>query len=119
MTALAESPKPTLEKTFVADVKCYMCGTISGRVESDQQPMGRTVTFRKGGDTPDVGTVVDWRTLRCARCAGPIYLDDAAVVTRRIEHYNWMAERPRRGRPPKRLVEERRRERELLESQAA
>jgi hypothetical protein len=32
-----------------------------------------------------------------------------------MESYNWLQERPRRGRPPKRVVEERRRERELLE----
>ncbi len=38
---------------------------------------------------------------------------------RRYEDYNWLDERPRRGRPPKRLIEERRRERELLESQQA
>ena len=111
--------KPVRQTVLVADVKCYLCGTITGTVESAQQPIGRMVTFRKAGDNPNVGTVLDWHQLRCARCDGPIYLDDTTVVTRRIEHYNWLDERPRRGRPPKRLVEERRRERELLESQAA
>jgi hypothetical protein len=57
--------------------------------------------------------------MRCDRCAGPLFLDEQEVVTRRYEEYNWLDERPRRGRPPKRLIEERRRERELLESQAA
>ena len=49
----------------------------------------------------------------------PLILDESDVVTRRYEEYNWLDERPRRGRPPKRLIEERRRERELLESQQA
>ena len=63
--------------------------------------------------------VLNWRRLRCDRCGGPLFLDESDVVTRRYEEYNWLDERPRRGRPPKRLIEERRRERELLESQAA
>ena len=50
---------------------------------------------------------------------GPLFVDESDVVTRRYEDYNWLDERPRRGRPPKRLIEERRRERELLESQQA
>jgi hypothetical protein len=111
--------RPEIKTYAVADVKCYLCGTITGTVESAQQPIGRMVTFRKAGDNPNVGTVLDWHQLRCARCGGPIYLDDTTVVTRRIEHYNWMDERPRRGRPPKRIVEERRRARELLEAEAA
>ena len=57
--------------------------------------------------------------MRCDRCHGPIFLDDTDVVTRRHEEYNWLEERPRRGRPPKRLVEERRRQEALLDSQAA
>jgi hypothetical protein len=97
--------KPEVTRYVVADVKCYLCGTVSGTVESRHQPVGRLVTYRKGGDNPNVGTVVDWHRLRCARCEGPIYLDDSNVVTKRIEHYNWADDRPRRGRPPKRLVE--------------
>jgi hypothetical protein len=63
--------------------------------------------------------IANWRRLRCDRCGGPLFLDEADTVTRRHEEYNWLDERPRRGRPPKRLIEERRRERELLETQAA
>jgi hypothetical protein len=76
------------------------------------------VTVRlAGGDTPV--QVLNWKRLRCDRCGGPLFLDESDVITRREDHYNWLDERPRRGRPPKRLIEERRRERELLESQAA
>jgi hypothetical protein len=114
-----EITKPEVQTYVIADVKCYLCGTVSGSVTSRRQPIGRIVTFRKAGDNPNVGTVLDWHTLRCARCGGPIYLDDSSVITKRIEHYNWAEDRPRRGRPPKHLVEERRREQELLEAEAA
>jgi hypothetical protein len=70
-----------------------------------------------GRETPV--RVLNWQRLRCDRCNGPLFLDEPDLVTRRYDTYNWLDERPRRGRPPKRLIEERRRERELLESQAA
>lgn len=115
--------KPLRRTFFVADLKCYMCGSVVGSVESEQ-PLtaashgGRPVLVRQAGsDTPT--TVRNWRRLRCDRCGGPLFLDESDVVTRRYEEYNWLDERPRRGRPPKRLIEQRRRERELLESQQA
>jgi hypothetical protein len=110
--------KPDVRTFLVADVKCYMCGAISGTIESERQPLPRSVQFQKTGEK-QAFPVLDWHRLRCIRCNGPIYLDDTRVVTRRFENYNWLEERPRRGRPPKRLIEERRRQLELLESQAA
>ena len=68
---------------------------------------------------PQPISLQDWRRLRCDRCGGPLFLDETDVVVRRSEDYNWSVERPRRGRPPKRLVEQRQRERELLDPQAA
>ena len=106
------------QSILTADVKCYLCGTVSGTIESERQPLPRSVRFRRAGDK-DALPVLDWRRLRCDRCSGPTYLDDATVVIRRNETVDWFEERPRRGRPPKWLVEERRRQRELLESQAA
>lgn len=113
-----ETTKPLIQTYLVAEVKCYMCGAISGTVESDRQPLPRSVMFRAAGDQQAI-PVLDWHRLRCVRCAGPVYLDEADLVTRRVETHNWLDERPRRGRPPKRLVEERRRQRELLEQHAA
>jgi hypothetical protein len=100
-----------------------MCGSVSGSIESEQSltvapHVPRPVLLRQPGRTQPV-QVLNWRQLRCDRCGGPLFLDEQEVVTRRYEEYNWLDERPRRGRPPKRLIEERRRERELLESQAA
>jgi hypothetical protein len=119
------SSKPIRRTFFVADLKCYMCGSVYGSVESEQSLTAapqilRRVLIRPPGKHRDQPMrVLNWQHLRCDRCAGPLFLDESETVTRRYEEYNWLDERPRRGRPPKRLIEERRRERELLESQAA
>jgi hypothetical protein len=115
--------KPLRRTFFVADLKCYMCGSVVGSVESEQSLTAaphtpRPVLVRQAGSATPT-TVLNWRHMRCDRCGGPLFLDESDVVTRRYEDYNWLDERPRRGRPPKRLIEERRRERELLESQQA
>lgn len=115
--------KPVRRTFFVADLKCYMCGSVSGSIESEQSltanaSLARPVLLRRPGRAQAV-SVLDWKQLRCDRCGGPLFLDESDVVTRRYDEYNWLDERPRRGRPPKRLIEERRRERELLEAQQA
>ena len=115
--------KPVRRTFFVADLKCYMCGSVSGAIESEQSltasgPAVRPVTFRPVGQDKLV-PVPNWKHLRCDRCGGPLFLDETDVVTRRYDEYNWLDERPRRGRPPKRLIEERRRQRELLEAEQA
>ncbi|MBV8719006.1 MAG: hypothetical protein JO318_09590 [Chloroflexi bacterium] len=114
--------KPQRRTFFVADLKCYMCGSVAGSVESEQSPasagLGSPVFLRQAGRDEAV-QVANWRRLRCDRCGGPLFLDESDVITRRYDEYNWLEERPRRGRPPKRLIEERRRERELLEAEAA
>jgi hypothetical protein len=115
--------KPIRRTFFVADLKCYMCGSVNGSIESEQSltdapTRSRPVLLRQPGREQGV-QVLNWQRLRCDRCGGPLFLDETDVITRRYDEYNWLDERPRRGRPPKRLIEERRRERELLESQAA
>jgi hypothetical protein len=119
--------KPLRRTFFVADLKCYMCGSVAGSVESEQsfttpstgapRSVSPVLLRLPGRDQPL--QILDWRHLRCDRCGGPLFLDETEVITRRYEDYNWLDERPRRGRPPKRLIEERQRERELLDSQAA
>jgi hypothetical protein len=121
------SGKPLRQTVLVADLKCYLCGAISGTIESEQpegpqtqisRPSRGNVRYRSPGATEAV-PMANWRSVHCVRCGGPTYLDEPNIIVRRVEDYNWLDERPRRGRPPKRLVEERRRERELLETQAA
>jgi hypothetical protein len=115
--------KPERRTFLVADLKCYMCGSVAGSIESEQTPnsvapLGSPVFFRQTGRDQAV-PIANWRRLRCDRCGGPLFLDETDIITRRYEEYNWLDERPRRGRPPKRLIEERRRERERFEAQQA
>ena len=116
--------KPIRRTFFKADLKCYMCGSVAGSIESEQPFTGaavapRPVLLRRYGPSQSPVQVQNWRTQRCDRCGGPLFLDEVEEITRRYEDYNWLDERPRRGRPPKRLIEERRRERELLEAEEA
>jgi hypothetical protein len=121
---LTTSIKPARQTFVVADLKCYLCGTVSGSIEHEQTLAPPTrgavspVVLRRPGQ-PQPIYLRDWRRLRCERCSGPLFLDETDVIVRRTENYNWTDERPRRGRPPKRLVEERRRQQELFDPRAA
>lgn len=103
---------------MVADVKCYLCGAICGSLESERGSLASAATFVAAGGRQGID-VPDWRTLRCARCGGGVFLDDPTLVQRRIERYTWRDDVPRRGRPPKWLSEQRRRERERQGQHAA
>src|SRR5437899_6255493 len=83
--------KPQRRTFFVADLKCYMCGSVSGSVESEQSLTGaaalaRPVLLRQAGRDQPV-PVVNWRRLRCVRCGGPLFLDENAIVTSRSVDY--------------------------------
>jgi hypothetical protein len=85
-----------------ADVKCYLCGHISGvaRVErgADRQAM-----FVVAGS--EVSTPIDaGRNLRCLRCNGPTFFDEFEI-RHEYPKIDFLDGRPRRGRPPKRLAE--------------
>ena len=114
----SQTAQPTVRTYLVAEVKCYLCGTSSGSIESEQRSFPRNVTLHPAGEQ-QTRTVQDWRQLRCVRCGGPTYLDEATVVERREEPANWLDDRPRRGRPPKRVVEQRRREQSQLGGSSA
>ena len=117
MISESERLAPIIRSVFMADVKCHLCGTVAGTIECEQQPVsGRQVLFRQAGQT-QARQIGAWWRLRCTRCGGPMFLEDADVVTRRVETTNWVDEKPRRGRPPKRLVEQRRRLEMELERQ--
>jgi hypothetical protein len=85
-------------RTFVlTDLKCYMCGATAASIERE-----------RGSTVPQVGV----GRMRCPRCGGSLYVDQVEIVDRRIEPIEWEDDGPRRGRPPKWLVEQRRRKRE-------
>ncbi len=58
---------------MVADVKCYHCGYISGELIGS-----RTTSIREWSFEPHTGAArIAGAGLRCERCAGPVYLEDA------------------------------------------
>jgi hypothetical protein len=102
-------------RTFVlADLKCYMCGATAGSLERERGSTTPQVAIERAGR---VGSIVAWETsrLRCPRCGGSVYVDQVEIVDRRTEPVEWEDDGPRRGRPPKWLVEQRRRKRGLDE----
>ena len=103
--------QPTIRTYMLADLKCYMCGASAGSIERERGSAAPRVALQRGGH---VGSIGAWETsrLRCPRCGGSVYVDQVEIVDRRIEPVEWEEEGPRRGRPPKWLVEQRRRKRE-------
>jgi hypothetical protein len=61
----------------VADVKCYFCGHISGQIVGRRHEPLRVSNFvpRPGYKGP---TVQPGMRLRCERCEGPVFLEDAS-----------------------------------------
>jgi hypothetical protein len=88
-----------------AEVKCLHCGCIAGLLRQRHDVPGAPATFQDGrGGAPQA--IKNLTDLRCARCGGSVYTDEYEVryVYPRLDD----ADRPRRGRPPKWLVERRR-----------
>lgn len=79
----------------VADVKCYYCGFISGELVGTNSQVLKNGTFRPA---PGVDSAaVSAGKLRCARCGGPVFLDDLRVEKPRPAPITFERERP--GRP--------------------
>src|SRR2546430_3256953 len=100
--------QPSIRTFVLADLKCYMCGATAGSIERERDSTTPRVAIAHGGRVRTIGS---WETsrLRCPRCGGSVYIDQVEIVDRRIEPLEWEDEGPRRGRPPKWLVEQRRR----------
>ena len=69
------------EEIIVADVKCYFCGHISGKVATRHGKRIRASRFipRPGYRGPEITT---GSRLRCERCQGPVFLEDATRIDR-------------------------------------
>jgi hypothetical protein len=99
---------------YLAELQCFLCGSTAGSIESDRKPLPADgVWHPAGGGGPQ--RVADWRQLRCNRCGGALFAESIEAVTRHDDAER-LRDAPRRGRPPKWLVEERRRQRESAES---
>ena len=108
-------PEPTVQTVYQADLACLLCGAPIGTVESPQATIPARVSMRRPGErTPTV--IDDWRRLRCDRCGGAAIVEESRAVERYIEPPDPDEGRPRRGRPPKWLVEQRQAEQKRLAS---
>jgi hypothetical protein len=103
--------QPIIRTFMLADLKCYLCGAGAGSIERERDVKQTRMAITRAGT---VGTIAasDTSRLRCPRCGGPVYVDEVDIIDRRSEPVEWEDEGPRRGRPPKWLVEQRRRKRE-------
>jgi hypothetical protein len=92
---------------FVAEITCMLCGREAGNAIADRWPPTGPILFQP----PDAQTAMvvrAWWRLRCAVCAGNTAAVEVATRTVRMEPViDWREVRPRRGRPPKWLVEQR------------
>ncbi len=80
---------------YVGDVKCYFCGFISGELVGTTGLSLKNGTFRPG---PGVdAAAVESGKLRCARCGGPVFIDDVRTEKPRPAPVTFERERP--GRP--------------------
>ena len=96
----------TIRSFQEADVTCYHCGTVSGVARIDRGAPTSAMTYLARGSETEV-PIGDRRLIRCARCNGPTFFD--AFHNRTLmETSGLFDDQPRRGRPPKRLVEQRR-----------
>ena len=100
---------------YLAELQCFLCGSLAGSIESDRKPLPPSGIYHPA-DGSRASRVADWRSLRCNRCGGALYTENVEAVVRHEETDETRREIPRRGRPPKWLVEERRRQREAAES---
>jgi hypothetical protein len=93
-----------------AVVTCLQCGRRLGFLQrvSDRGRSSASVFFAEGSNS---GGPALWRTLRCPTCGGVPILEEYEAVRQRIEHIDWSLDRPRRGRPSKLLVQQRKRDR--------
>ncbi len=86
------------------DVKCYLCGHISGVARVDRGAERRT-TFLPAGSNVEL-PIASRGGLKCKRCNGPTFFDEFEVK-HEYAPIDYLDNRPRRGRPPKRLLERR------------
>jgi hypothetical protein len=110
----AGSDHVTGRTAYLAELQCFLCGSSAGSIESNRKPLPPYgIWHPPAGALPR--RVADWRQLRCARCGGALFAESIDAVVRHDESEDLRREVPRRGRPPKWLVEQRRREREAAE----
>jgi hypothetical protein len=91
----------------VVELGCLQCGRDIGNFETEIWPScGPFVLKRKGRPA---ARIADWHVVRCEVCGGnamPVEVTAKPIPDEVL--IDWNADRPRVGRPPKRIVEARR-----------
>jgi len=100
---------------YLAELQCFLCGSLAGSIESDRKPLPPSGMWHPVGGGRSQ-RVADWRQLRCPRCGGALFAESVEAVIRHDDNEELRRDTPRRGRPPKWLVEERRKARDSAES---
>lgn len=91
---------------FLVTLTCLLCSREVGQAESTVWPAHRGLVLRQPGCAPRL--VLDWRGLQCPVCQGAVVAADITTrVSRSEKPIDWTADKPRRGRPPKKLAEAR------------
>ena len=93
-------------RVLTATLRCYLCGQTCGVLEAPTGAGFPPVARFTPVDGADSQQVV-WQRLRCPRCASrSLMVEELEIVTQRIEvPAELLFEKPRRGRPPRWLVE--------------
>lgn len=81
--------------TIVADVKCYYCGHVSGKITGEMGAPFKRDAFEAAACHAG-RTIPSGQRFRCLRCGGPVFLDDVQYTRRAIKS---PTELPRRHRP--------------------
>src|SRR5690242_8681246 len=106
-SSLSDQPSPpTLRRVLTATLQCYLCGQTCGVLEAPAGAGLPPVARFTPVDGSNSQHVV-WQRLRCLRCgSASLLIEEVDLVTRRIEApLDLLHEKPRRGRPPRWLVE--------------
>jgi hypothetical protein len=100
-------PPPVRRRLFVAEIVCLLCGRETGTAVSEHWPPTGPILFQPP-DAETVSLVRAWWRIRCTVCGGNTAAAELTARSIRIEPaIDWRSDRPRRGRPPKSLVEQR------------
>lgn len=91
---------------FVAEIACMMCTRVLGTAIDTRWPPLNTVLIQIQGS--NLLRRVELGRLHCDVCGGNTSATEiTARLLRRERASDWQDDQPRRGRPPKWLVEER------------
>lgn len=105
-TVPSEPKTSTRTVVMLVELRCYLCANTVGVLETHHWPSFGPALLRTRPESPAM-RIADWRRLRCAKCSGNVYPDEISTA-RVYPPDSWAeSEQPRRGRPPKWLVEQR------------